>query len=115
MYTLITYSLYACLQALDTFITPIPRFEGGTPIPTIPLSAQTLSAKSVGASSKGSRAGSSKTRAGKCKVVTTLPTPKKARKVTSKKPTGVKINDLAPNPSPTLTPPDYTQDEFTMR
>jgi hypothetical protein len=95
-----TYSSYACLQALDNFIAPIPGFEGEMPILAVPILARTPSAESVITTSKGPSARSLKTQAGKRKVASTLPPPKKIRKVIRKKVTGVKINDHANSSKP---------------
>jgi hypothetical protein len=55
--------------------------------------------------SAGPSAESSETRAGKHKAAATPPPLKKANKVMGKKADRIKINKLAPKPSPTLTPP----------
>jgi hypothetical protein len=81
----------------------IPGVEVETPIPVAPISARTPYTES-----KGPNARSSRTQAGKGKVAATPPASKKERKVMSKKPSRVKINDPAPNPSPALTPPSRT-------
>jgi hypothetical protein len=88
------------LQALDNFIAPIPGFEGEMPILAVPILARTPSAESVITTSKGPSAGSLKTQAVKRKVASTLPPPKKIRKVIRKKVTGVKINDHANSSKP---------------
>jgi hypothetical protein len=114
-FLLIIYFLPMFFQALDNFTTPIPGFEGDIPIPAILISARTPSIESAHNSSAGPSAGSSRTRAGKRKAKVTSPPPKTSQKVVNKKASGVKINDLAPNPSPAPTPLKTTRSRFTMR
>jgi hypothetical protein len=112
---LVTHSLCMQFQALDSFISTIPSFEGDSPIPAIPISVRTPSAKSVGDSLTGPSAGPSKTQASKRKEVATPPPLKKPQMVMSKKALGIKNNDPAPKSSPTPTPPKCTWGRFTIR
>jgi hypothetical protein len=92
------------MQALDSFISPIPGFEGDIPIPTIPVSAQPIGGKANSNPSAGASAGTSRTRPGKQKA-TANPTPqKKAKKAAGKSLGEIKINEHAPK-SPASTPP----------
>jgi hypothetical protein len=70
------------MQALDSFISPIPGFEEDIPIPAIPVIARSPSDESVSDSSDGISARASKTRVVKRKAVVN-PTPQnKAKKTT---------------------------------
>jgi hypothetical protein len=82
---LIIYPPYNQIHALDSFISPIPGFEGDILILAILMLARTPSAESAHDLSVGTSAGSSRTRAGKCKATTTLPPSKKAKKVGGQK------------------------------
>jgi hypothetical protein len=62
------------MQALDSFISPIPGFEGDIPIPAIPILAQPPGDESTSDSSAGVSASALKTWAGKRKA-TANPTP----------------------------------------
>jgi hypothetical protein len=103
------------LQALDSFISPIPDFQGDVSISMVPISARTPSTKSADDSSVGPSAGSSRIQADKRKAVAIPPPPKKAKKVVAKKAGGVKINDLAPKPSLPQLLPKVLGGKFTMR
>jgi hypothetical protein len=92
------------MQALDSFISPIPDVEGDIPIPAIPVSAQPLGSEADSDHSTGASAGAPRTRAGNRKA-TANPTPqKKAKKVAGKPLGGIKINKPV-STAPTLTPP----------
>jgi hypothetical protein len=93
------------MHALDSFISPIPGFEGDNPIPSIPVSARSLSGESASDPSASASDGASKTRAGKRKVTVNLTSQKKAKIAMSKSASGIKINKHASNDSPVLTPP----------
>jgi hypothetical protein len=69
------------MQALDSFISPIPGFEGDIPIPAIPILARPPGSESINDPSARANASISKSWAGKRKE-TANPTPqKKAKKV----------------------------------
>jgi hypothetical protein len=88
------------MQDLDSYIFPIPGFEGDIPIPAILVLARSPS----GELASDPSAGASKTQAGKRKATAT-PTPqKKAKKATGKSLSGIKINEPAPKASPALNP-----------
>jgi hypothetical protein len=53
--------LHTKLQALNSFISHIPGFEGDTPIPVVPILAQTPSVELDDDSSRGPSARSSRT------------------------------------------------------
>jgi hypothetical protein len=57
------------MQALDSFISPIPRFDGDIPIPAIPVLAQPPSDESTSDPSIGASASALKTGVGKCKAI----------------------------------------------
>jgi hypothetical protein len=109
-----TFSVYTKMQALDSVASTIPSFNGDNPIPTIPISAQVPSVELADDSSIGPSVGSSKTRAGKLKAMATPPPLKKAKKVMGKKLGRININDPAPKPSSTLTPPKGPLGKFTI-
>jgi hypothetical protein len=92
------------MQTLDSFISPIPGFEGDIPILTIPVSACPPGSEAIDDLAVGANAGASKTRAGKRKA-TANPTPqKKAKKATWKPSSEIKINKPVPK-APASTPP----------
>jgi hypothetical protein len=96
------------MQALDSFVSPIPGFEGDIPILTILVSAKPPNGEVDSDSSTGVSADTSRTRAGKRKA-TANPTPQtKANKAMWKSSGGIKINKLAPI-APTQTPPSGPQ------
>jgi hypothetical protein len=59
------------MHDLDTFISPIPGFEGDIPIPAIPVSARPPSGEAIDDPSAEANVGASKTRASKRKATTT--------------------------------------------
>jgi hypothetical protein len=103
------------MQDLDYFAPTIPGFNGGDPVPAIPILAQVPSAELVDNSSAGPSARTSRTQVDKHKVAATPPSPNKAKKVMRKKTSGIKINDPTPKPSSTPTPPKGSQGKFTIR
>jgi hypothetical protein len=86
------------MQALDSFISPIPDFEGDIPIPAILVSAQPPGGEADSDPSTGASVSTPRTRAGKRKA-TANPSPQK--KATWKPLGGFQIN----KPAPALTPP----------
>jgi hypothetical protein len=74
----------------------VPGFEGETPIPVIPVLARAPNADLVGEASGSSGVSSSRTRDGKHTVASSQALPAKVRKATSKKATGIKINEPMP-------------------
>jgi hypothetical protein len=64
------------MQALDSFISPIPGFDGDMPIPAIPVSAQPPSDEVTSDPSTGASTSTSRTWAGKRKTTANL-TPQK--------------------------------------
>jgi hypothetical protein len=99
-----SHVLIVRMQDLDSFISPIPGFEGDILILTIPISAHSPGSEAIEDSSTGSSAGASKARAKKWKA-TANPTPqKKANKATGKSSSGIQINEPVPKISG-LTPP----------
>jgi hypothetical protein len=92
------------MQALSTFISPIPEFEGDIPIPVIPVSVWSLSDESASDPIAGASVGAS-TRVGKHETPVILTPPKKARKTTGKSTSRIKINEPAPKASSALTHP----------
>jgi hypothetical protein len=62
------------MQALDNFISPIPKFDGDSPISAVLVLARPLGDESVGDPSVGASATTSKTRGSKQKA-TANPTP----------------------------------------
>jgi hypothetical protein len=68
------------MQGLDSFISPIPGFEGDIPIPAIPVLTQSPSSESASDLSAGASAGSSKTQTDKQKVAAYLTPQKKPKR-----------------------------------
>jgi hypothetical protein len=98
-----SHVLFFWLQALNSFIAPIPGFEGDIPIPAILVLARPPGDESTNNPFAGASANSYKTQAGKRKAAPN-PTPqKKAKKTAGKSPGGIKINEPAPK-APTPTP-----------
>jgi hypothetical protein len=56
------------MQDLDSFISPIPKFEGDMSIPTIPISARDLAVESSKDPSTRYSVGASRTQASKRKA-----------------------------------------------
>jgi hypothetical protein len=81
-------------------------FEGASEslIPAIPLFAQAPGADSTSATSGRSGAEPSMGSAGKRKAASTQTPPAKVKKVVTKKPIGIKINESAQRPQSTPTP-----------
>jgi hypothetical protein len=99
-----SHVLIVRMQDLDSFILPIPDFEGDIPILAIPISAHPPGGEAIDNPSTGSSADASKTQASKRKA-TANPTPqKKAKKATGKSSSRIKINELVPKAS-SSTPP----------
>jgi hypothetical protein len=96
------------MQYLDSFISPIPGFDGDIPILAIPVSARPPGGDAIDDPSSQSIASVSKTQASKRKA-TANPTPqKKAKKATEKSSSGIKINKPMPRASAS-TPPSSPQ------
>jgi hypothetical protein len=92
------------MQALDSFISPIPGFEGDILIPTIPISAQPPGGDADSDPSTGASAGVPRSWASKRKAIT-YPIPQKKAKTAIGKPLGgIKINEHV-STTPTSTPP----------
>jgi hypothetical protein len=89
---------------LDSFISPIPCFEGDIPIPAIPISACCPGGEAIDDLSVGSNAGASRTQANKRKAIAYVIPQKKAKKVTGRSSSGIKINEPMPKTSAS-TPP----------
>jgi hypothetical protein len=83
------------MQALDSFISPIPGFEGDIPIPAMPISARSPSGESANDPSARASAGASKTHAGKRNAFANPIPHKKAKKAMGKSTGGIKINKPA--------------------
>jgi hypothetical protein len=92
------------MQDLDSFISPIPGFEGDIQIPAIPASACDPGAESSQGPSIRSGAKSSWTQASKRKAPVDPSYQKKAKKAPGKPPGRIKISDSKPK-APALTPP----------
>jgi hypothetical protein len=92
------------MQALDSFISPIPGFDGDIPILTILVLAWPPGDELMSGLSARASASALKTRVGKCKGIA-KPTPqKKARKTMGRSTGRIKINEPIPKTS-TSTPP----------
>jgi hypothetical protein len=95
------------MQALDSFTTPVPGFNGDVPILAIPILTRPPGDESINDPSIGVNTSASRTRIGKRKA-TANPTPqKKAKKATGRSVGGIKINEPTPKahaPTPSLSP-----------
>jgi hypothetical protein len=80
--------LYVWMQALDSFISPIPGFEGDIPIPMIPVSARSPSGESASDLSARASAGASKNHVGKCKATVILTPRREPNKTQANQPVG---------------------------
>jgi hypothetical protein len=92
------------MQTLDSFISPIPRFEGDISILAIPVSTRSPSDESINDPSAGASAGALKTQTSKWKLSANPPPQKKTKKAAGKSSSGIKINEPVPKASPTSTP-----------
>jgi hypothetical protein len=79
------------MQDLDSFISPIPEFEGDIPILAILILAHDPGAESSEDPSTGSNANASRTRAYKRNAPINPSPPKKAKKTTGKPLGGIRI------------------------
>jgi hypothetical protein len=68
------------MQALDSFISPIPGFEGDIPTLAIPVLAQPPGGEADSDPSTGASTGMPRTREGKRKVTANLTPSKKTKK-----------------------------------
>jgi hypothetical protein len=93
------------MQALDSFISPIPGFEGDILILAIPVLTWSPSGESANDPSAEVSSRALKTRTGKWKVVAYLTPQKKTKTVVGKSSSGIKINEPAPKISPVPTTP----------
>jgi hypothetical protein len=92
------------MQALDSFISPVPGFDDDIPIPAVLISARPPGDEPASDPSGGASASASKTRVGKQKA-TANPTPHKtAKEAMGRSLSGIRINEPAPK-APALTPP----------
>jgi hypothetical protein len=66
-----SHNLFVSMQALDSFISPIPRFEANIWIPVIPISTRSPNGESV-IDPSGASAGTLKTQTNKWKAVANL-------------------------------------------
>jgi hypothetical protein len=89
---------------MDSFISPIPSFEGDAPIPVVPISARDPGAELTEEPPTGSSACTPRTQACKRKVPIDLNLPKKAKKVAGKPLGEIKITGPK-SKAPTSTPP----------
>jgi hypothetical protein len=112
------------MQALHSFISPVPGFDSDIPVLSIPVLARPHGDESMSDPSTGASASALMTRAGKWKATTNPSPQRKARKTIGRSTCRIKINDPAPK-APSLTPPSgprrkiliqrlkrYTHDEY---
>jgi hypothetical protein len=92
------------MQALDSFISPIPSFEGDILISIVPVLARPPGGESNSDPTAGASANASKTWVGKQKQLPTRLLRKKAKKATGKSSGGIQINKHVPK-ALALTPP----------
>jgi hypothetical protein len=92
------------MQDLDSFISPIPDFEGDILILPILVSVQPPSGEVESDPFVRVSVGLLRTRAGKQKATTNPPSQKKGKKVEGKSSGGTKINEPAPK-AHASTPP----------
>jgi hypothetical protein len=96
------------MHDLDSFILPIPGFEGDIPIPTILISARDPAVESSEDPSARPGARASRTRAYKQKAPIDPSPPKKDKKPTRKPLIGIKITGVKKK-APASTPPSGIQ------
>jgi hypothetical protein len=96
------------------YFPPSLGFQGDIPTPTIPVSAWSPSGESASDPSTRASAEASKTQSLKCKAAVNLTPQKKAKKVTGKSTSGIKINEPAPKASPALTPPSGPRKKISI-
>jgi hypothetical protein len=102
------------MQALDSFISPIPGFKGDIPILAIPISIWSPSGQAASDPSAGASAGASKTLTGKRKSGPNLTPQKKTKMAMGKSFGGIKINEPAHKASPALTPPSDSRQKISI-
>jgi hypothetical protein len=111
-FLLVTYLLHVQFQVLDSFFSTIPGFRTDSET----ILAQTRSTETADDSLAGNGVRSSRTRAGKCKAADTPPPQKKKpQKEVRNRASGIKINNLAFNPSPAPTPLKSIVGRFNFR
>jgi hypothetical protein len=81
------------MQDLDNFISPIPSFEGDTPILAIPILARPPGGEAINDPSTQASVGTSKTWASKWKATANPIPQKKSKKTIEKSSSGIKINE----------------------
>jgi hypothetical protein len=96
--------LIVLIQDLDSFISPIPSFEGDIPIPAIPVSACSPGGEAIDDPSATYSAGALRTQANKWKAMANLIPLKKAKKAIGRSSSEIKINKPMPKTSAS-TPP----------
>jgi hypothetical protein len=96
------------MQDLDSFISPIPGFEGDISIPATPISTRDPAAESSKDPSARSSASASRTRACKQKAPINPSPLKKAKKTAGKPSGGIKITGTKQK-APASTPPSGIQ------
>jgi hypothetical protein len=92
------------MQALNSFISPIPGFDGDIPIPTIPILARPPGDEPTSDPVVGASANSLKTQVGKQKATTNPTHQNKARKTTGRSAARIKINESSPKTSASTSP-----------
>jgi hypothetical protein len=106
--------VHAIAHALDSFASDIPDFQGDDSIPAITISARAPNGEFADDSSALPSVGSYRAQAGKRKATATPPPQKKAKKAAGKATGRIKINEPAPKPSSTPTPPKGPQKKFSI-
>jgi hypothetical protein len=96
------------MHDLDSFILPIPGFEGDVLISAIPISACDPGTEPFEEPLAGSSASTPRTRACKRKAPIDPNSPKKAKKIAEKPLGGIKITGPK-SKAPVATPPSRTQ------
>jgi hypothetical protein len=102
------------MQALDSFISPIPGFDGDIMIPTKPVLAQPPGDELMSDPSTRANASALKTRVGKRKATANLTPQKKARKTTGRSIGRIKINEPVPKTS-SSSPPSGPQRKIPIQ
>jgi hypothetical protein len=92
------------MQTLDSFISPIPTFEGDIPILAIPVLAQPLGSEAISDPSTRASANASKTKVGEWKATANTTPQKKAKKPMGKSSSRIEINELVPKATPPSGP-----------
>jgi hypothetical protein len=101
------------MEALDSFISPVPGFDSDILIPTVPVLARPPIDEPVSDRFAGVSASASKTWAGKRKATGNPTRQKKAKKATGRSSSGIRIDKPTPK-APASIPPSGPQSNIPI-